>query len=99
MSRIPMRLLTIGVLAIVGALVVAACGSDPTPTPRPTSTPVPGATATPTPSQTPAEIEWEQTLAAAQAEGKLVAATFTDPELVVLLAQFEQESATAGISA
>ena len=91
MSRIPMRLLTIGVLAIVGALVVAACGSDPTATPRPTSTPVPGATATPTPSQTPAEIEWEQTLAAAQAEGKLVAATFTDPELVVLLAQFEQE--------
>jgi ABC-type Fe3+ transport system substrate-binding protein len=91
MSRKPLRLLTIGVLVIVGALILAACGGDdPTPTPRPTATPLPGATPTPTPSQTPAEIEWEETIAAAQAEGKLVAATFTDPELEIILKQFEQ---------
>ena len=50
----------------------------------------PQATPTPTPSQTPGEIEWEETVAAAKAEGKLVAATFTDPELEILLKQFEQ---------
>ncbi len=51
MSRIP--------LAIIGllALLLAACGSDPTPTPVPTSTPtptlVPTATPTPEPTATP----------------------------------------------
>ena len=51
MSRIP--------LAIIGllALLLAACGSDPTPTPlptaTPTATPVPAATSTPEPTATP----------------------------------------------
>ena len=46
MSRIP--------LAIVGllALLLAACGTDPTPTPLPTATPTPEPTATPTPEPT-----------------------------------------------
>ena len=47
MSRIP--------LAIIGllALLLAACGSDPTPTPVPTATPTPEPTATPIPEPTP----------------------------------------------
>ncbi len=46
MSRIP--------LAIIGllALLLAACGSDPTPTPVPTATPTPVPAATPTPEPT-----------------------------------------------
>jgi len=88
--RKSIRLLTIGVLTIVGALMLAGCGADPTPTPKPKPTVAPQATPTPTPSQTPGEIEWEETVAAAKAEGKLVAATFTDPELEILLKQFEQ---------
>ncbi len=46
MSRIP--------LAIIGllALLLAACGTDPTPTPVPTATPTPVPTATPTPEPT-----------------------------------------------
>ena len=47
MSRIP--------LAIIGllALLLAACGTDPTPTPVPTATPTPEPTATPTPTPEP----------------------------------------------
>lgn len=47
MSRIP--------LAIIGllALLLAACGTDPTPTPLPTATPTPEPTATPTPTPEP----------------------------------------------
>ena len=46
MSRIP--------LAIIGllALLLAACGPDPTPTPLPTATPEPTATPTPEPTAT-----------------------------------------------
>ncbi len=51
MSRIPLAV----PLAITGllALLLAACGEDPTPTPTATSTPVPTPTATPTPAPTP----------------------------------------------
>ena len=51
MSRIPLAIVA------VLALLLAACGSDPTPTPvptaTPTSTPVPAATPTPAPTATP----------------------------------------------
>ena len=56
MSRIPLAIVA------VLALLLAACGSDPTPTPlptaTPTATPVPPATATPTlaPTATPAPV-------------------------------------------
>ncbi|MCH7608424.1 MAG: extracellular solute-binding protein [Chloroflexi bacterium] len=69
-------------LTLVIAVVAAACGQDdPTATPVPTatSTPVPGATATPTPEPTPTpseadlfQIEWDQLISEAQAEGELV---------------------------
>ena len=83
-----LRPIWIGMLITVGALVLAACGGD-----DPTATPVsPAATPTPSgPTQTAGEIEWERVVAAAQGEGKLVAATFTDPELEILLKQFSQE--------
>ena len=71
-------------LLIAGALVLlltlAACGSDPTATPLPTATPTPtlepGApppepTATPTP-RAAWEIEWDELVIAAQAEGELI---------------------------
>ena len=41
--------------AVLMALFLAACGSDPTATPRPTDTPRPAATATPTPTLRPGE--------------------------------------------
>ena len=79
---------TLGVLA----LLVAACGSDPTATPvatatptsppaEPTATLAPGEpTPTPAPTATPTlappawQIEWDETLAAAKEEGKVVIA-------------------------
>ena len=72
---------TLGALA----LFAAACGSDPTATPLPTATPPPVPTATSpggadAPTATPTEAppawvaEWDETVAAAQAEGKVVIA-------------------------
>ena len=67
-------LLTLGVVA-----AATACGQEePTATavPTATSTPVPGATPTPTPEPPTAEelfqVEWDQLIADAQAEGELV---------------------------
>ena len=66
--------------ALVLLLTLAACGSDPTATPLPTATPTPtlepGApppepTATPTPKAA-WEIEWDELVVAAQAEGELI---------------------------
>ncbi len=65
------RVLILGILTLALGGLLAACGSDPTPTPRPTPTTA-AATATPTPSQAAWEIAWEETLAAAQQEGKVV---------------------------
>ena len=77
-----------GLLGALGMLV-AACGADPTATPAPTPTPRPAATptsaapeaGTPTaPTATPTEavpawqVEWDETVAAAREEGKLVIA-------------------------
>ena len=75
-------------LTLVVAAVATACGQEePTATPEPTatSTPVPGATPTPTPEATPTpeptptptelelfQVEWDQLIADAQAEGELV---------------------------
>ena len=75
-------------LTLVVAAVAAACGQDeptatPAPTPTataaPTATPVPGATPTATPEATPTpseaelfQVEWDQLIAEAQAEGELV---------------------------
>ena len=63
-------------LTLVVAAVATACGQDePTATavPTATSTPVPGATATPTPSEEELfQVEWDQLIADAQAEGELV---------------------------
>jgi len=64
------------VLTSMFALLVAACGSDPTPTPRPTSTPTPTPTlapGVPTPTPDPFVAEWEALKAAAAAEGELIA--------------------------
>ncbi|MCH7654568.1 MAG: extracellular solute-binding protein [Chloroflexi bacterium] len=69
-------------LTLVVVAVAAACGQDePTATPVPTATatPVPGAIPTPTPEPTPTpseaelfQIEWEQLITEAQAEGEVV---------------------------
>ena len=65
------------------ALVAAACGSDPTATPLPTPTPAPtatspgpsaGSTATPTEAPPAWIAEWDETVAAAKEEGKVVIA-------------------------
>ena len=70
------------VFVVLFALLVAACGSDPTATPRPTATPVPTPTAmepsmepepTPTPAPAEWEIKWEALQQAAAEEGELVA--------------------------
>ena len=59
-----------GALAVLLVAFAAACGSDPTATPVPTPTPEPGEpTATPLPAW---EVTWNETLAAAKEEGKLV---------------------------
>jgi len=61
------------VLTSVFALLVAACGSDPTATPAPTNTPVPTvAMDAPTPTPDPFTAEWEALKAAAAAEGELI---------------------------
>ena len=74
------------VIGLLGLLLfvigIAACGSDPTATPTsaPTATPVPDATATPTPSAMELfQIEWDELVAAAQAEGELVAVMSAGP--------------------
>ena len=63
-------------LTLIVAVLAAACGQeDPTATavPTATSTPVPGATPTPTPSAEELfQVEWDQLIADAQAEGELV---------------------------
>jgi len=74
--RLNMALRGSVLLLLLGAvaMLVAACGSDPTPTPRPkpTATPVPGA---PTPTPRAAwEVEWEEVQAAAKEEGEIVIA-------------------------
>jgi|SaaInl4_100m_RNA_FD_contig_41_1713080_length_1867_multi_9_in_0_out_0_1 ABC-type Fe3+ transport system substrate-binding protein len=57
-------------LMLVGALGLAACGSDPTPTP------VPNPTATPTPDPDDVFSQlWADTVAAAEAEGTVVVAS------------------------
>ncbi|HCH35562.1 MAG TPA: hypothetical protein DEU64_02745, partial [Dehalococcoidia bacterium] len=56
MLRIGKKLAAVGVMSLVLALVLIACGGDdPTPTPKPaaTATPVPAPTATPKPGVTP----------------------------------------------
>ena len=74
MSRIRIAGLFAGTAGLF-VLLLAACGSDPTATPVPTATPTsePGAppTATPTP-RAAWEIEWDELVEAAHAEGKLV---------------------------
>ena len=83
MIRWPVAVAALGVLA----LLVAACGSDPTATPLPTATspPAPEATeaapdepaapeATPTEAKAAWEIEWDEVLAAAREEGQVVLA-------------------------
>ncbi len=56
----------VGLLGVIGLLAVACGGDDPTPTPRPTPTSPPADT-------TPAwEIEWNQLLEDARAEGQVV---------------------------
>ena len=75
-ARRRVRRVVWGVLAALIVGVVAACGSDPTATPVPTSTPtlVPGEpTPTPTPAPPAWQVTWEETPAAAQEEGELVA--------------------------
>ena len=65
-----MRGRQLGQLAIVAAamaLVLAACGADPTATPAPTATPPPQATATLDDADTFA-AEWDALIEAAQAE-------------------------------
>lgn len=74
MPRIKIAGLLAGTAGLL-MLLLAACGSDPTATPVPTSTPTaePGAppTATPTPKAA-WEIEWDELVEAAHAEGTLV---------------------------
>jgi len=54
------------------ALLVSACGSDPTPTPRPASTPTPTlAAGVPTPTPDPFEADWAALQAAAREEGEM----------------------------
>lgn len=54
------RLVSVLLAGLISIMAFAACGADPTPTPIPTATPIP---------QEPWEIEWNDVLAAAQAEG------------------------------
>ena len=71
----------VALLAAVAALAVACGSSEPTPTPTsapaatPTPTLEPGETPVPTPTPDPLAVfqaEWDELIAAAQAEGKLV---------------------------
>ena len=102
-----MRSLTLS-MGLVLLLFASACGADdPTPTspPPPTATPVPAATPTPlppgvptptpvpAPTQEPWEAEWEQLVADANAEGKLVVTVFRaeDREAVEIFEEFYPE--------
>ena len=67
MQRLDLRRTTLLMLAAVSALLLAACGADPTATP----TPRPAATPTPTPSLPEWEVRWQETIAAAEEEGKV----------------------------
>jgi iron(III) transport system substrate-binding protein len=61
------------VLASVFALLVAACGSDPTPTPVPPTPTATTAPDVPTPTPDPWVAQWEAMKTAAAAEGELIA--------------------------
>jgi iron(III) transport system substrate-binding protein len=61
------------VLASVFALLVAACGSDPTATPVPPTATATVAAGVPTPTADPWVAEWEAMKAAAAEEGELIA--------------------------
>ena len=68
------RLGPLSVTVAVMALLLAACGADPTATPTsvPTATPLPQAAATPTPDAAALfQAEWAELIEAAQAEGEL----------------------------
>ena len=95
-------------MGLVLLLLASSCGGDdPTPTspPAPTPTPVPAATPTPVPpgvptptpmpvdTKEPWEIEWEETIAAANEEGKLVVTVFRaeDREAVEIFEDFFPE--------
>ncbi len=79
-----LRLTMLVTLLAAVTVLLTACGADPTatPTPAPTPTPQPEATptpmpvqvatATPTPSRPEWEVRWEETIAAAEEEGKVV---------------------------
>ena len=54
------RLISVLLAGVISILALGACGADPTATPIPTATPVP---------MEPWEIEWNEVVAAAQAEG------------------------------
>ena len=79
MSKMGKRARGVVMLALIASamvLLLAACGQDdPTATPRPTATPPPavGDEPTPTPDAAAAfQAEWEELIAAAQAEPELV---------------------------
>ena len=54
------RLVSVLLAGVISILALGACGADPTPTPVPTATPIP---------MEPWEVEWNEVLAAARAEG------------------------------
>ena len=70
MLRFTTRFALLAVL-LASMSALAACGAEPTATPTPTATPVPAATPTPTPSRPAWEVRWEETIAAAEQEGKV----------------------------
>ena len=101
------KAIILGLLGTVFAVALTACGSDePTATPEPVATPTPTATATPEPGVTPPptptplptatpraawEIEWDELVAAAQAEGEISTFGFSNELMDGLLAPFGEQ--------
>ncbi|MEE8493891.1 MAG: hypothetical protein V3S25_07585 [Nitrospirales bacterium] len=74
------RLLFVPALLVMAILAAACGGDDPTPTPTATARPSTSAP-TPTPIQKAAwEVEWDETVAAANAEGKVIVTVFRQPD-------------------
>jgi ABC-type glycerol-3-phosphate transport system substrate-binding protein len=98
------RSLIIALAGMMVLLLAVACGSPPptaAPTAAPQPTAVPGTTPTPTAATDPFQAEWDELVAAAQAEGNLVLVLGSSPSrnYARVIDEFERQFGIATVRA